>query len=93
MDIQIGAEQAYLNDIEIWADTVLTDAAGLEIPPAAGERKTLTEMSGLIYAVELLADSQQLCYINDARFLLSIMNQRKHYGSEEQLHFKIDQDE
>jgi len=64
-----------LNDIEIWAYVELINDLGAVVDPDNGEKLTLTEMSGLIYAVELLADSQQICYINDARFLLSIMNQ------------------
>lgn len=88
MDIQIGAEQAYLNDVEVWTTPTFVDANGNTLAPAVTRGLTLTEMAGLIYSVEILADSQQMCFINDARFLLSIMNQRKHLGSEEQLHYK-----
>jgi len=75
MDIQIGAEQAYLNDVEIWAFVDMINTLDAVVAADNAQKLTLTEMSGLIYAVEILADSQQLCYINDARFLLSIMNQ------------------
>jgi len=90
MEVQIAAEQAYLNDAEIWVRASIAAADGTELAVDNANNQTITEMAGLIQSIEVLADSQQLCIISDARYLLSIMNQRKPHGSEEQLHFKKD---
>lgn len=54
MDIIIGAEQAYLNDVQVWSYLYKQDTAG-DISYA--NPVAISEMSHLIYAIEILADS------------------------------------
>lgn len=90
-DFQIGAEQAYLNDAQVWAYIYkATNANGTPLAAAANETATISELSHLIHSIEIQADGQVVCSISDARFILSIIQQRKQYGSEEQWHFKKD---
>lgn len=47
-------------------------------------------MGNMIESIEVFADSTRLFYIKDARYLLSILNQRKVRPCEEQLFFKTE---
>ena len=50
-------------------------------------------MCQLIDSIEIYADSQKLCYISDARYLLSMIQQRKaKEDAESLLHFNTDAD-
>ena len=88
MDVTIADQQCYLKDAEIWAYITKRAAVGnAYIQSTAAEDDIVAEIGNLIDSVEISADSQQLCYITDFRFLQSIINQRKLKGAEEQCFF------
>lgn len=78
----IPASQTYLTDVEFWFKV---DFPGL----AQGEWIfTITEMCKLIKSISVWVDSRQILYLDYAKYLLSILNQRKGEDSQ-QLNPKI----
>lgn len=78
MEITIGDDIHYLNDVEFWVNIERQASA----PPNArrvpsDQTGILAEMAALIDSIEVYADGQKLCYISNARYLLSILNQKK----------------
>lgn len=71
MEINISDDQKYLNDVEFWCKIQKTTDLKNATPGF------IYEMCSLIDSIEIYADSQKLCYISDARYLLSIIQQRK----------------
>ena len=89
MEINISDDQRYLNDVEFWVHAAHSDAAGAITAVDAGDFAHITEMCQLIDSIEIYADSKKVCYIADARHLLSILIQRKkNSDGESQLSFK-----
>lgn len=80
----VGAEQAYLNDIMVFSEITRIDADGGAVDAADGnvDDDTLNQTTHLLKSIQIDADGQQLLYINDAKHLYSILNQKKVDASE-----------
>ena len=78
MEITIGDDIHYLNDVEFWCNIERQEsAAPYNRRAPSTQTGVLAEMSALIDSIEIYADGQKLCYISNARYLLSILNQKK----------------
>lgn len=93
MEITITNDTNYLRDAEFWSYVIKrAKAAGNAIVPTDGADNVdiVSEMGNMIDSIEVFADSTRLFYIKDARYLISILNQRKVRPCEEQLFFKTE---
>lgn len=84
MTITVPAQQDYLTDVEFWFRLTYTGAQ------AADKVFTITELCNLIKTITIRVDSRQILYLDYAKHLLSIINQRKGDASQ-QLSSKVSQ--
>lgn len=83
MSINVPAGQDYLNDVEFW----------FYIKPCNGNQTQVfnvadvpIEMHKLIRSINIKVDSKQILYVDQAKYLLSIMQQRKKDSSQSLIH-------
>ena len=82
--INIPAGQDYLTDAMFWFYPEKVNADGTAL--AASTVEAITEFHNLIQSIEIKADGKQIMYLDQARFLLSILNQQKENADEHLLH-------
>ena len=75
MEINISDDQRYLNDVEFWVHAMHCDVNGDAEEVKGANCLHITQMCQLIDSIEIYADSKKVCYIADARHLLSILQQ------------------
>lgn len=92
MEIVVTNDTNYLNDVEFWSYFSKRNKSNPDtyIQSKGAQKDILFEAFGMIDSIEVFADTQRLFYIKDARYLLSIINQRKLRPCEEQLCFKTE---
>lgn len=93
-DITIPSSNSYLYDVEFWVKMQCRVGGNNTNDrfKTVDDNIFLTEMSELIKSVEIYVDSQRLLYIDDARYLLSILAQQKDKAHAQGV-FKIDAEE
>lgn len=75
VEITIPKANAYLSELEFWAYITKRTSAGAYLQTTGVERSILWEVGNLMDSIEIMVDGQRVCYIQDARYLLSIINQ------------------
>lgn len=77
--MQVPAANDYLNDIEFWFKIKAANGNQAQIKNSTD---VPSQMHHLIRSISIKADSRQILYVDHARYLLSIMQQRKKDSSQ-----------